>query len=116
MPRYKKKPVVVNVQMIDNIDFQNKPEALEEWVKDAIIKGTIEVHEDQSLTIHTLEGDHQVTKGNDVLIQGVEGEIYPCKKGIFHKTYEKHYDIVENPRKDPLRTNRLPADPAKFKA
>jgi hypothetical protein len=24
----------------------------------------------------------------DFIIQGVEGEIYPCKPDIFHKTYE----------------------------
>ena len=37
--------------------------------------------------VHTLEG---IMKGEpgDMLIQGVEGEFYPCKLEIFNKTYE----------------------------
>lgn len=38
------------------------------------------------LTIHTLEGDMTVSNG-DFIIQGVEGEFYPCKGTIFKKTY-----------------------------
>lgn len=37
--------------------------------------------------IPTLEGTMQFTK-EDMLITGVNGEIYPCKKDIFEKTYE----------------------------
>ena len=39
------------------------------------------------LFISTLEGDHKVS-WDDWIIQGVEGEIYPCKSDIFAKTYE----------------------------
>ena len=39
------------------------------------------------MTIHTLEGDHECTKG-DYIIKGVAGEFYPCKPEIFEKTYE----------------------------
>ena len=35
----------------------------------------------------TLEGPHVVTDG-DYIIQGVRGEIYPCKPDIFEETYE----------------------------
>ena len=38
--------------------------------------------------INTLEGFHIVSNG-DWIITGVEGERYPCKPGIFDKTYEK---------------------------
>lgn len=38
--------------------------------------------------IKTLEGDHYVIE-NDWIIQGVNGEYYPCKPDIFEKTYEK---------------------------
>ena len=38
--------------------------------------------------IPTLEGDFQLTP-DDMLITGVNGEVYPCKKDIFEKTYEK---------------------------
>lgn len=40
------------------------------------------------LFINTLEGEYQVTF-DDFIIQGIKGEIYPCKPDIFHLTYEK---------------------------
>ena len=39
------------------------------------------------MQIKTLEGDMYVTEG-DYIIKGVNGEFYPCKPDIFHKTYE----------------------------
>ncbi len=39
-------------------------------------------------TVETLEGTMQGKPG-DWLIQGVEGEFYPCKNEIFRKTYDK---------------------------
>ena len=42
---------------------------------------------DGTLSIETLEG---TMKANpfDYIIKGVNGEFYPCKPGIFNKTYE----------------------------
>ena len=40
------------------------------------------------LKVCTLEGDHLVSFG-DYIIQGVKGELYPCKPDIFEATYEK---------------------------
>lgn len=37
--------------------------------------------------IKTLEGT-MCGRGGDYIIKGVNGEIYPCKEDIFHKTYE----------------------------
>ena len=37
--------------------------------------------------VRTLEGGHIIQPG-DWLIEGVEGEFYPCKPDIFEKTYE----------------------------
>jgi hypothetical protein len=37
--------------------------------------------------IRTLEGFHEMTD-KDVLIIGIKGEIYPCKKDIFDLTYD----------------------------
>ena len=42
---------------------------------------------DGRMVIATLEGGHWVDLG-DWVIQGVAGEFYPCKPGIFDKTYE----------------------------
>lgn len=39
------------------------------------------------LYVNTLEGDMLVNTG-DYIIKGVNGEVYPCKPDIFHKTYE----------------------------
>jgi hypothetical protein len=40
------------------------------------------------LVIKTLEGEHLASIG-DYIIKGVNGEFYPCKPDIFHKTYEE---------------------------
>ena len=40
------------------------------------------------LSINTLEGVMQI-KWDDYIIQGVLGEIYPCKPDIFEMTYSK---------------------------
>jgi hypothetical protein len=42
---------------------------------------------DRHLRIPTLEGD-QIASIGDWVIQGVEGEFYPCKPDIFEMTYE----------------------------
>lgn len=42
---------------------------------------------DECYLIPTLEGIHNMTP-KDMLITGVNGEIYPCKLDIFRKTYE----------------------------
>lgn len=38
--------------------------------------------------ISTLEGTMRMTK-DDMLVIGVQGEIYPCKTDIFEATYER---------------------------
>lgn len=38
--------------------------------------------------IHTREGTVVARKGEDYVIRGVEGEIYPIGKEIFAETYE----------------------------
>lgn len=40
------------------------------------------------LEIQTLEGP-MVAAPWDMIIQGVEGEFYPCKPSVFLKTYER---------------------------
>lgn len=39
------------------------------------------------LVINTLEGPMKVTMG-DVIVKGVKGELYPCKRDIFDETFE----------------------------
>lgn len=69
------------------------------WFDEAIEKGKVKISvnhnkefdtvEIKSL-INTLEGKMEAKDG-DVIIEGVNGEIYPCKKDIFYKTYDIHY-------------------------
>ena len=42
---------------------------------------------EDSIFIATLEGVMIANKG-DYIIKGVNGEFYPCKPDIFHKTYD----------------------------
>lgn len=80
--RYIKKPVVVQAiqyigegQNIEDITEFCKPLGVE-WVSGNLI-------------INTLEGQH-IANFEDYIIKGVEGECYPCKPDIFHKTYSKY--------------------------
>jgi len=62
-----------------------------DWAVDAVRKGIIFFEyigtPQLKLKIKTLEGTMTADRG-DWIIQGVNGEIYPCKPDVFHKTYE----------------------------
>jgi hypothetical protein len=42
-------------------------------------------------SIPTLEGTMKAHKG-DMIIKGIQGELYPCKKDIFEENYEECED------------------------
>lgn len=75
---------------IDNSDWPNWLHRA--WQLDrkepGAIYPTIEGTRDGTVSIMTLEGEHLVSFG-DFIIQGVNGELYPCKPDIFVKTYEE---------------------------
>lgn len=88
--KYRKKPVVIEAFQYDgDIVNINAPD----WAIEAINSGTMFYDAEDSdippceLFISTLEGIHHVSVG-DYIIQGVNGELYPCKPDIFEKTYE----------------------------
>lgn len=95
MSKYKKLPVVIEAFKYDGdlTDSTGKWYA-PEWAKSAFDSGVMYYASLDSTTppcelfIKTLEGDHHVSVG-DYVIQGVNGELYPCKPDIFNKTYEK---------------------------
>lgn len=66
MEKYRKKPIIIEAEQTD-----------------------------KEILIHTLEGDMKANIG-DYIIKGVNGEKYPCKPDIFHKTYEKVKEGEEN--------------------
>jgi hypothetical protein len=59
---------------------------LDLYVKKPVIVRAMQI--DKPFAVKTLEGIMTGKKG-DYLIQGVEGEFYPCKETVFKKTYEK---------------------------
>ena len=92
MPRARKKPVV-----IDFIKFGH--DSMEDWFMDKVTDNTVILKLDITpgnpfkkatsgyCEIKTLEGVMRCEFG-DIVIKGVNGELYPCKPDIFKKTYE----------------------------
>ena len=96
--RFRKKPVVIEAfQMTkerrsDNSEWPGWLHRAwhKEWHEVSAVRGEdFPVSDDTDrLIIHTLEGIHTVN-WNDWVIQGVAGELYPCKPDIFEATYER---------------------------
>lgn len=89
MSKYRKKPVVIEAFQYDGdmIDAGGYPYA-PAWALKALEEGgPMYYKDDGELYIMTLEGEHHVSVG-DYIIQGVQGELYPCKPDIFEQTYE----------------------------
>lgn len=83
MGAYRKKPVVIETfQWTGDANQIDDPV----WIVEAIKTGKVIVGKDL-LQIETLEGVMEAKPG-DWIIQGVKGEIYPCKPDIFEATYE----------------------------
>ena len=92
--KFRKKPVVIEAfQMTEERRASNAdwPEWMHRaWQLDREASGSLypteEGTDDGTLSIGTLEGQHLVSWG-DWIIQGVKGELYPCKPDIFEATY-----------------------------
>jgi hypothetical protein len=85
--KYVKKPIVVEA-------FHFGHEIQPKWFNDcnaAYIPD--EEGKNRYITIFTLEGIMKAYPG-DMIIKGIKGEIYPCKKDIFDATY----DLIEEPQ------------------
>lgn len=94
--KYRKKPVVIDA-------FQYGVDYRPDWFCNKVTTNEIITYwgddqlnaENTYCEIKTLEG---VMRGDylDFIIQGINGEIYPCKPDIFEKTYEKVLDSFNN--------------------
>ncbi|MCY4431376.1 MAG: hypothetical protein OXC11_13425 [Rhodospirillales bacterium] len=102
--RYRKKPVVIEAFQATLLGM-SMPSKWPEWLADAVKPPpaapgpadptpAFKADDNVLATINTLEGVHNVDT-DDWIIRGVEGELYPCKPGIFAKTY----DEAKAPRK-----------------
>lgn len=97
MGTYRKKPILIEAfQMTEERRQDNSewPSWLHEaWQKDPYESGAVSPKYfpnstgKDALVIKTLEGFHDVS-WDDWIIQGIEGELYPCKPSIFAATYE----------------------------
>jgi hypothetical protein len=81
MPRFRKKPVVVEAMLNRPEDFN----LIRLWAGDSR-----PLHQlgDGKLGIETLEGVMTANVG-DWIIKGAKDELYPCKSDIFEATYER---------------------------
>jgi len=90
MAKFRKKPVIVNAwsasQLSQNAawNWRELPAAIQE----AYEKGGWVFLTNGEIHIPTLEGT-MIASPDDFVIQGINGEFYPCKPDIFEKTYEK---------------------------
>ena len=84
--KFRKKSVVIEAWQSFK-DAGTKTFEWPSWIVNAISEGVI-YDKDGEIYIKTLEGDHHVSDG-DWIIQGIQGELYPCKPDIFESTYER---------------------------
>lgn len=94
--KFRKKPVVIEAFQYDgDLKDRDGKYYVPDWAVKAFKAGTMyciipraKPSDTPELYIKTLEGNHHVSIG-DYVIQGVNGELYPCKPDIFEKTYEE---------------------------
>ncbi len=86
MPKYRKKPVVVEAMRF------KLPMPIKDFTELCFFAGKgAEYGKDERgehFLIKTLEGEMRADEG-DYIIKGVQGEVYPCKPDIFEETYEE---------------------------
>jgi hypothetical protein len=85
---FRKKPVVIQAVRVEHLlqYAQSNWKGLPDWVIGEYDKGNI-IFTAHQILIQTLEG-RMTAENSDWLIQGVKGEIYPCKPDIFEATYD----------------------------
>jgi hypothetical protein len=85
--RYRKRPVEVEaMQFLGPIMDAGYLVAFDDWMVAHQGKRGAR-YAGRQLIIRTLEGD-MIADPGDWIIQGVQGELYPCKPDIFAETYE----------------------------
>lgn len=89
--KYRKKPVIVDAITFDEFiqyGIDHGAEIVDGLPLRFEYKGHMVTRGNEyCYVIPTMEGDHVFT-ADDMLITGVQGEIYPCKRFIFDQTYE----------------------------
>ena len=103
MAKYKKKQVEIEAfQYMGDLKDRYGNWLAPDWAVKSFLEKVM-YYDGPELYIKTLEGDHHVSVG-DFIIQGVHGELYPCKPDIFAETYRSaKNDITEAKAADLLR-------------
>lgn len=97
MTQFRKKPVVITAITFDQLVTHGTERCKAEGRESNIVNGMpwsfsyaghpITHENDDCYLIPTLEGTMKMGR-DDMLITGVKGEIYPCKRDIFEATYD----------------------------
>lgn len=87
MPMFKKKPVVIEAKQLTAENYKQVAAWAEAEVPPVPTWDGKPVRDLISIHIYTLEGV-MTAQLDDWIIQGVQGEFYPCKPDIFEQTYE----------------------------
>ncbi len=88
MPKFRKKPVVVEARQYTGCnDMEIDDWSIGKVIESPVLEPTEENPSGDYLQIKTLEGTMTAIVG-DWIIKGVAEEFYPCKCDIFEQTYE----------------------------
>lgn len=88
--KFRKKPVEIEAWPVSDIlhamshDWQALPKAVAAAYEAHVLVAPTAT----GVTIKTLEGD-MLARAGEWLVQGVQGEFYPCKADIFAATYDQ---------------------------
>ena len=96
MGYYVKKPIVIQAVQFGDTKFKQMPN----WLINEYNKKTWSYSYEwdgipNGFVVETLEGSMTGGRG-DYIVQGIEGELYPCRGDIFEKTYEKAKEEKDN--------------------
>jgi hypothetical protein len=95
MAQFRKIPVVIEAfRWTGDVHQDEDPIGAVEAIKSGAITFTDVGTPEVALHISTLEGTMRADQG-DWIIQGIAGEIYPCKPAVFSRTYELVFDQLE---------------------
>lgn len=86
--KYRKKPLVIEAERVSALLKSFEESGLASWpswLGSRVGRG-VEIGAG-SIHIETLEGQMRADR-DDVIIHGVQGEVYPCKSDIFAASYE----------------------------
>lgn len=86
MPTYRKKPIEIEAVHWDGSAEEAGP--IIDWILSSSNRTARYRDDEPCIVIDTLEGMMAATPG-DWIIQGVQGEFYPCKPDIFKATYDE---------------------------